>query len=239
MTSAREFAIVCQPRTGSNMLVGRLDALTDVACHAELFHRRQPYTDMPADRLPPDALRRRNPAEYWRRVVEATRDWAPGARAIGFKLFFIHDWRMHREITRRRLPVVLLRRESRLAQYSSLRIARVTDRWSSRQDDGAEPVRVRFSAVGFVLLALRSRAAYAAYRLWLALHQVPCLYTSYESLVGDPAAFARVCGFLEAEPQAEIDDRYQRQNSADILARFSNPGYARAIHAITRRVGLG
>ena len=206
--AARPLLVLGAERTGSNLLLGMLQAQPGVRSAGELFNPRM--IDAGAiDWIHPDdgaddrgellAMRRRSPAELLQRLLAAGD--RTGAQRVGSKLLYYHgviDDRVTDVFANlAELPVVHLTRRQRLRRLASLARANASDEWFRRGAETTAPatpppaISPREAATDFALGELFE----ARYRALFAGHRV--LELDYEHLVGSrPAATAQLAELL-------------------------------------------
>lgn len=149
-----------------------------------------------------------------------------GVGFSGFKIFYAHDpdmyWRMTRDA---RFNALVVERESRLAAYSSLLIARKTKEWSRAVGLSApdEQVKVHFNPEDFQDFRTIYDDEVDQTLTNLRDSKVDHLHLRYEEFVGNPAALRAIFAFLGITAEPAEDDSLQRQNSPNLLDRFENP----------------
>jgi LPS sulfotransferase NodH/glycosyltransferase involved in cell wall biosynthesis len=202
-TGLIRFVIVGTGRTGSTMLISLINNHSEALTFGELF--RSPDSigwDVPSHAPASDAamlaVYRHHPVRFLQSMV--FRDWKPGQRAMGFKIFYYHArefpfaavWEYLRNETD--IRVLHVKRRNVLAQYLSLQRAHMTDRWSGPSQDAIsaplhlspEECQRHFAWVR------RSEAEHDAF---FARH--PVLPVIYEDLLtGQTGQMARVQDFL-------------------------------------------
>ena len=142
---ARVFCILASGRTGSNLLVSKLNSHPEVACHWEVFDSETVHTlfgggtycprakhDAPEAASLRDKKRRDlQPEAFLDELLAASRRHYPEAAALGFKILFHQNRGMLERVTADRdIIKVVLERENKLDQYASLKIALKTGQHS-------------------------------------------------------------------------------------------------------------
>lgn len=148
---AAPFVVVGAERTGSNLLVGVLDAQPGITCIDELWNPRfvdagtLPWLEPPpADREHLLHLRTADPARlHTRLLVDGA---ARGATAVGFKLLYFHGLAEPRIVDHlagdRAVRVIHLLRQDRLRRFLSHAISAANDDWyrsATSADTGPPP----------------------------------------------------------------------------------------------------
>jgi LPS sulfotransferase NodH len=141
------FVIVGVARTGSTMLVSRLNGHTQALVFGELFRSLEsvgwdvaPFRSYQNRKLL--TLYRSDPVAFLERCV--FRRWPSSYRAVGFKLFYYHartpqhsfvwDYLVQQPAIR----ILHIKRRNVLAQYVSLQLAHRTNVWSSPRPDTSD-----------------------------------------------------------------------------------------------------
>lgn len=135
--SYARFIILCDARTGSNMLASSINTNPEIICFRELFnpimeglgyHVPGYNNNSAADR----ALRDRDFRAFLQQRVFCQHP--PGVRAVGFKMPYSHFWAfpglLNWLVQDQELQVVALSRKNLLRQLVSLRIAQETGGWA-------------------------------------------------------------------------------------------------------------
>lgn len=235
----RPFVVMGAERTGSNLLVGMLDARPDFLCANELFNRREIVDGkvawparVEADQTELAALRARDPAGLLARLAaDAAR---AGAAHCGFKLMYGHALPDDRIVEATAgdpgCRVVHLLRRDRLQRWLSHVRAVVSDRWfGGGRDDGA-PVElpVVATATDFAAheaLEARFRAAFAG---------LPTLELDYEDLATRLPEAARRLGALFGVDLGDLQPRTHKTGPQDPWAAIANRDELRAAFAGTK-----
>ncbi|SPH18823.1 Putative glycosyltransferase EpsH [Defluviimonas aquaemixtae] len=216
------FAILAEPRTGSTLLCNLLNLTPGVLCHFELFHeemiqfRRNTVKEV-------EALAERNadPVGFLRRVY-AKAD-AAGRAAMGFKHFSHLSCDVTEALIRDPdIRLIRLGRSNLLAQFSSERISKATDKWASLKGEATEHVRTHFDPAEFERWEAYIRRKAREGTEMLAKSGREALFLDYTTILDSetPARLSRLLGIRIAESR-EFD--IQRQNPVSILDRFTNP----------------
>lgn len=240
---ARPFVVVGAERTGSNLLVGMLDARPDFLCANELFNHREIADGkvawparVDADQTELAALRARDPAALLARLgADAAR---VGADHCGFKLMYGHALPDDRIVEAaagdpRGVVVHLLRRD-RLQRWLSHVRAVASDRWfGGGRDDGA-PIElpVVATAMDFAAheaLEARFRAAFAGQ---------PTLELDYEDLATRLPEAARRLGALFGVDLGDLQPRTHKTGPQDPWSAIANRDELRGAFAGTKWSGL-
>ncbi len=198
-----------------------------IRCHAEVFHPNKVFVSLPEVKASPELRemlkreRAADPIGFLERLYEA----GAGFKAVGFKLFpGQNDQVMEHVIRDPAIRKIVLYRDNVLAVYSSNLIANATGRFSG-MDVGpqAMEVKVEFDPVGFA--AFHDRYVRRGHHMFEAVSSCGqiCHPVEYTQL-SEPALTAGIAAFLGLDPSTiNRSPRPLKQNSSDILSRFSNP----------------
>ncbi len=222
------FVIVGTARTGSTMLISLINAHSQALTLGEIF--RSPDAigwDIPAYAQIADksafTLYRSDPLRFLRQ--EIYREWKPGQKAMGFKIFYYHArqapfsavWDYLQ--TETDIRVLHIKRRNVLAQYLSLQRAHLTNQWSGRNSNGeTEPMFLSTEECRRHFLWLRAQEAETD--TFFAHH--PLLEVEYEALVADRAGqMAKVQDFLGLERQ-DLTPGTRQQRRRPLSAEIAN-----------------
>lgn len=238
----QEFCLFASARTGSTLLVSLLGGSPDILCHGEIFHNKRLN-------LPPDLLaelpgltveeRQRDPLGFLERLNAAESRRHPDRRLLGFKVFAAHADHLWRKLLAEpSRPKVHVFRRNRLAQYSSLLIAKETGAWSTKAAAReTETPKLAFDAAHFEQWLGHQQRYDAHFEGGAA--GTPVFAIEYREIT-DPARQAALFAFLGAAPppapaaDAAAPAGTQKQHGPEIAARFANP---KAVHECLRRIG--
>ncbi|MEM0914773.1 MAG: hypothetical protein AAGK09_09215 [Planctomycetota bacterium] len=239
------FAIVTEQRSGSNMLVDRLDRHPQIACFGEVFRRNVGPDETDAARLSGAMSHLLEIDPVWSRgdsrfahpgaYIRALNALRPGVPFIGFKLMLGQHLDFAIDCVHDPLrPVVLLRRENNLARWSSNATAKRTGQGAAKAEDRVQRVKVDFDAEDFQRFHERSTAHRRRIDEAMDEAGVRCLRIDYAELSGDPqATLDRIVAHVGAEPGHELPTDFVKRNPSSILDRLNNPQDAmRAIEAL-------
>lgn len=123
------FVLVAMPRTGSTVLVDLLNSHGDIFCDNELYNPyqicRYRYDDTDIEGV---KCRNANPLRFWDEFFYS--QFAKKQKVIGFNFMLGHNYQILDNILKdKRLNIIYLTRENKLAQYSSYKIAYDTQSW--------------------------------------------------------------------------------------------------------------
>lgn len=218
------FVIMAMMRSGSNLLQQKMNAISGVLCHGEVFNNSQSGLDVGFEKREPlvptlKAIDRDNqPVAYLNRLIELS-----NAEHIGFRLFENHNNPMIEPLIedKRILKIVLVR--DFLESYVSLEIARQNNQWiMNRVGTRKEwrPVKVNFDA--FKTYALRQSLFYYEIINRCVLTGQNYLPIQYSEL-NDPATDEALLGLLG--PHRKLDRSRitaQRQNPEPLEQKIEN-----------------
>lgn len=238
----RPFVVVGAERTGSNLLVGMLDARPEFLCANELFNFREIAEGKvawperaAADQVELVALRARGPGPLLDRLAaDAAR---LGAAHCGYKLIYghaLHDDRIVEATAGdRRCVVVHLLRRDRVQRWRSHLRALASDSWfGGARDESALVLPVAATAADFVAgeaLEARFRAAFAG---------LPTVELDYEDLALRLPDAARRLGDAFGVDLGAIAPRTHKTGPQDPGAGIANRDELRAAFAGTKWSGL-
>jgi LPS sulfotransferase NodH len=222
--SARDFVIFATPRSGSSHLVSLLDSHPQIRCLGEIFNLKGGA--MRALGLKPkEAVQQagRDPLGYLNGLIGRSRAEIPAKPALGFKLMLHHDPRVIDHVLETpSWAVILLERRDRLAQWSSMKMAKTTGQWGARKGEAPkEAPKVTFSASQFDEYCFRMEARYASIAHRLGDRPVLRLYSED---IDD--RHAELLGFLgvDASTANVLNSRQARQNTTELQDRIANFG---------------
>jgi len=229
------FAIVSEPRTGSNMLTSILSSNKHVVCHAEIFHPTEMYLKLPRNIRPDINERNLYPENTLQKIAQLTIKSHPGTKLVGFKIFFDHEQKIHTYIIKKRIPVILLERKNKLAQYASIKIARKTDNWICTKKNNNPnyahqytQTKAHFSMIEYTAYVLRSKYRFKMYKYKIKSNDVPYIHIFYEDITSG-LSLDRISKFLNINKISLEDSKYHKQNTIKITDRFSNSNYVSCI----------
>jgi LPS sulfotransferase NodH len=225
--SAMQFVIVASPRTGSSHLTDLLNNQPDILCNGEVFHRRRVFVRWPKGELEKKAVKK----------LTETRDKDPAAfkdyifsknfgRAhVGFKIFNNQNNIVLRTVLDERdiLKIILYRRNV-LAIYSSFAIAGKTGKWNlSKSSEDQEQQKTIFDPQKFLNFHNRYTNFYRRVLNRIISNGQSFHFLNYDE-INDPILFnSLVTSITGIAVEARLESGHAKQNSSDILSRFSNP----------------
>lgn len=228
------FVVVSEPRTGSTVLTHKLELLNGVSCQGEIFHPDEIFSSVSSNSIPDIDERNKNPVDFLQKIIAQTYEQRGQSDIIGFKLFFDHNQTMMDYILKSKISVVLLERKNKLAQYSSLKIAKKTGLWNSGDIISKEQQllnekrgkKVLFSLVEFIAYSIRSRYRFKNLVKNIKKSETPYYYMAYENMFNSEE-WANMIDFLNIKTaDINVNPTYKKQNKGSLFDRFSNPGYA-------------
>lgn len=221
------FVIIASPRTGSTHLTALLHKHGEIICHGEILHPKMtnPLKRWESSaRVPESAtemldLRKRNPQQFIRRLFENDH----GGKHVGFKIFKGHNDEILDELVADpAVKKIVLFRPNLLAVYSSSRIAHHVGERVLKTPREIQPL-VRFDQDKFVKYCRKYVAFYRGVVEKLVASRQNFHFLDYGA-INNPSLFAAVVSFIGADPdQARLEPSMIKQNSPDLLKRFSNP----------------
>jgi hypothetical protein len=229
------FVIIASPRTGSSHLVSLLGAHPQILCNGNVFHPKHVWVFWPDEDLPRTTrnelrqLRDSDPVALLDRVFAA--DY--GRPHVGFKIFEgQNDAILQRLIADDTVRKIVLYRKNVLANYSSMVVARLTDKFNAAQAEQiGEAPKIKFSPRKFAKFQENYNAFYR--KVIGRLNERKQLFhlINYDE-INDPNLFAALINFIGADQTYDGRNAGQtkphlKQNPSDICSRFSNPGKVR------------
>ena len=225
------FAIISEARTGSTVLSHKLGLLEGVGCHGEIFHPDKIHSGLEGH--PDISVRQQDPVGFLHTMMNLAYEQKGQSPLMGFKLFFDHNQVIKNFLIDQKIPIILLERDNKLAQYSSLKIARKTGKWHSKQklskaqeeENERKGKKVSFSMLEFLAFSIRSRFRFQGAINLLNKQHAPYLHVTYESMFNDNN-WLKILGFLKIQSETtKTSSNLEKQNSEPLLERFSNPKY--------------
>lgn len=218
-SSKRDFFILCEHRTGSNLLISYLNAVPGVLFDGEILSRYHGY-----------GLRRRwiSRKTIFRHIRHSLSYRCQEVR--GAKIFFGHlqELKISLDGLLKEFPEArwfVLYRKNILEQYLSLKIAKQSQQWTLyKNSPPARNVRIEFNPHEAVLYRDQMRSWYQAVRENPLLCE-RSLWISYEDLAKDPQALfdEKVFSFSNLPP-SPVRTRTIKQNrrpSSEVIANYA------------------
>jgi LPS sulfotransferase NodH len=243
---ATPFVIFATQRTGSNWLMGMLDAHPAIAAYDELLLAGTSgsgywgRTDF--ELFEPYFVRNRRRDSRAQRAIWSLRylnqfySRQVGAAAIGMKLMYDQLWKspwVWLYMLRNRVHVVHLVRANLFDIVLSVETVKARNRPHAWKDHVVEDAAVRLDPEMLVptLRTLEFRVRVA--RLLLSVLPVRSLEVSYEQLTADPSLIDRVLTFLGVTPAPDVPElvsRFKKLNTSGREALIENyPDVERAL----------
>ena len=220
----KAFLIIGQPRSGTTYLQTLLNSHPRVHCRGELFdpwqidddgHKTKDFEAVIARDAAPEAF-------LDAKLAGEGLDGAEGLHRIGAKLLFQHNPRImsHYIPLRPELALIHVRRENKLAQFSSLQQVARTQQWTSTESRAPAPA---IKAAPGWAAAECNRLENQDFLLshWLETLPNPLLSLTYRALFAEDFE-SRVLDFLEVEPVGELRSPLVKQGGNRIIERFEN-----------------
>ncbi|HEY3638815.1 MAG TPA: hypothetical protein VGK90_11760 [Rhizomicrobium sp.] len=229
------FVIICAARTGSSHFASSLGGHPDIFMNGNIFDAGAPdrlYVFWPKEDASDEVrktlidLRKKDPMAFFDRVCSANY----GRTHVGFKMFQgENDVVLDRLIADTDIRKIILFRRNILASFSSALVARETGKYGQR--DGKiqrkDPPKVKFSPEKFASFHDRYMSFFQGVMEKVSNAGQYYFLMNYED-VNDPRVLADIAAFVGADPSKPFSRELQyksqaKQNSANILSRFSNP----------------
>ena len=231
MSAEIRFAIIANPRTGTNHYIDLLNSHEEMTCHREVFHRDSVFLeDGTHDELV--AERNNDPAGFLQRLYQSS-----PTRVCGFKIFMDqNDDILNSVIDHPDIRKIVLFRPNLLAVHSSDQIAVAEQNWVEVADKASVHVskpagtesgqktrpKVVFDAQDFERRIFTYERHYKYVIDRLNETNQAYLFTTYEDYTND-SFFRRAFPFLGLTQPNITHSRIRRMNSGDILSRYENP----------------
>jgi len=197
-----------------------LNCHPDVFCQGEIFHPLIDEHVFSRARKEVDvALRETDPIRYLREVMT----FAEGARVVGFKIFQGHnDFALDYLLRAHDIKKIVLKRTNMLASFSSFHLAKKTNVWNLQDASGYDTPTMLFVPAMFEKYCAYVRKTFGEYFEVLRSEKQSFITLEYgQHILGHD--FGPVREFLGLDDRVDLNIRYQRLNSDDIAARFTNP----------------
>ncbi len=221
----KKFVVLSMERSGSNLLVDLLNTRQSV-CFGEIYHKDDMYLRFPVAGFPTIAERNADPLGFYAAMTREVAQRYPNKSMWGYKLFLYHNQAaMELMCSDPEIGVVVLRRENKLARYSSWKKAVLTGEFRkvAGQPSPNEARRVEFIPDEFERRARFEDRVYDGMYGLLSVQGKPHQSIEYCQL-GSPEPMRAVYDHLGMEGRASPRVKVRKQGSRfDILGRFSNP----------------
>ncbi len=218
----QKFVVICEPRTGSNLLCSILDKNPYVGCHFELFNPNAIYYRMQETVRDKAALATRDgdPILFLEQMYQN----AANHRAMGFKLFPSQNRNVFQYcMNATDIKKIILTRENLLAQYSSKLISVQTEQWTAPHSTRPAQTIVNFSKDDFLNYISTINESTKKIEEALKPAQPENSYKVRYAQLADRRTVRMLFKFIRV-PNFEISfPPLNKQNTSEILDRFSNP----------------
>ena len=222
--TARRFVVHASPRSGSTLFCSILNQAPGVVCHYELFHNEYiQYHDVPSQSPKEIFQRDSNPVNFLEKTFRQSAKDA--VQVIGFKLLAHHPAEIIDMVSED--PAyrhVMLTRQNRLAQYSSLTIANATERWVKREPGALSADRIDWDQGAFEEFRDNQDRNDQEQLSRLKAQGKDVLLIDYSQL-RLAETWARLSDYLDVSISVDAawSDPIYRQNSPRVLDRFNDP----------------
>ena len=224
------FVIIASPRTGSSHLVTQLSSHPDILCSGNSLQPDHVWLSWPKKDLGPSVkaelteLRARDSDAFLEKLYTS----GYGRSHIGFKIFNRqNDAALGKLLVNSEVRKVVLYRKNVLANFASRLAARSNKEWSVQEGRPVSPAPpVRFDENEFVKFHNGYVGFYQDILGRLSRHRQSFHFIEYLD-INEPLLFSGLVSFIGADPAkldtpAPLRAPQAKQNSPDILARFSN-----------------
>ena len=212
------FAIVGRQRSGTTFLRKALSMHPDVVCHGEIFgaERVRGINNRLRAAVAPLGQRRDTDPVGFLDAFLALHDHGH----VGFKLMLRQNETIFTEIIRRGWPLIVVQRKNLLARYSSVMIARGTGQRVAKRGVEVKRLQLQFNCGEFENFRKNEN------RLWETQIEKPGIYNN--ALMIDYCEFVTSDGLRRVFEYVGVEaidaaPNLQKQNSSDIVSRFTNP----------------
>jgi len=218
----QKFVLIGMPRVGSNFVVGMLNRHPDILCHYELANPSSVIGPMAAASVLTQEFRERDPVGF----VQAAFDSGRAKKAVGFKIFggdvsAICQYVLDEQEIRK----LVITRPNLLAAFSSQKIALKTGVWGARSKDDLHSPKIPFDRVEFEHYRSYAEHFFEGVRKKLLLSGQNYLEIFYDRL-HDSEQKKSIFSFLKVDVPKDPSFDSLKQNTPNLLERFSNPGDA-------------
>ena len=222
-----KFVILASPRTGSNLLVDILNRHPEFYCHGEIFHHQKPnglrsesvFKDL--INIDPKVLRDRSGIKF----LELVHQLSPTHKNVGFKFFYNHDPEiLQTVIADETYKIIHLMRDNKLASYSSIKIAEITNVWHhGYQKEKLEAIltspKIEFNEHDFLKYIdfIQSHENNVKHMLKGRENTIDI---SYDTLL---ESLPQLSNFFHCNSTIDNYSTMEKQNPSQPINRFSNP----------------
>ena len=172
------------------------------------------------------ARRDRDPAAFissiWRGEFEPKAQ-QENLRGVGFKLFLNHNAEALRYIINSDARIVFLRRRNALARYSSFKIAGASGEWKSTEKTPKQKLTVNFYPAEFRAYVQNFLSLESMFAMVMNRWNRNYFDAWYEDISSRSEVWDQMVRHLGYEPEEFGQTALVKQNTSDVLARFSNP----------------
>jgi hypothetical protein len=242
------FTIIAAQRTGSSHLVSMLGGHPEIICHGNVFAPAMMPVFWPKDHSirPAEAEKIRNELSDLKAsnsLACLKRLFATdfGRPHVGFKIFAGQDDKVLNKVLKKSaIRKIVLFRPNVLASYASGLAASKTKKWALKEGrEQREVPKVSFDKEDFIKYHNETISFYSSVMDRLLELREPYYTITYNEL-NDPLLFRGLVNFIGADTAKQVRTSEQRrvqvkQNSPDILSRFSN---SEEVHAFLSVSGL-
>ena len=223
----KKFVIIANPRTGSNYFLSLLNAHRDITCHSEVFHRDAVYM---YGKNNSESLQERNadPILFLNNLYNQS-----SSICTGFKIFNNHSQAvLNHLIDRSDVKKIILYRSNYLAVYSSEKIAESTQEYISTKHSDSSLTNQKHIAKNQVKIIFNQQEFEKRFKNYVNFYnetiskingtrQSYCFVRYDECL--NKELVARLFTFLDIETVENFKSSFTKQNTSNIINRFSNP----------------
>ncbi|MEU6152205.1 hypothetical protein ABZ816_19630 [Actinosynnema sp. NPDC047251] len=227
-----KFVVLSLARSGTTHLMSLLNRSPGVLMHDEIFHPEH------WDRIVGDSaeLRAIRPRSLRAVAVANTvlSECPPGRTHIGFKMWREQSAAVCQQVLQDpEVHKIILERENKLASYSSLSKANITDVWNVTERESLDAGYAKREIERFDPAAFRDhvKRRTSIFRYYRETARGPVVNLTYQGLVGG-TDHARCLEFLGVAPPRDQPAEFRRLNSADILDRFAESERDRVLAAL-------
>ena len=221
------FIIYSSPRSGSSWICDFLNCHPHIVCLGEIFHNSKLITgadnSFNKDIITNFNIEQKNerPFEYFRHLKNNS-----SAKHFGFKVFPRHAkgvWKKF--LSRPNFQHVFLYRENKLAQFSSLLLARTTQIWiSTNETVKKQSPKINFSVKEFKDFCKREDEYLDKFIQIISDKKIPHVCLSYESLHDKNIKnyLLNFIGIEKKQRDIELTSSLNIMNTPNICKRFVN-----------------
>jgi LPS sulfotransferase NodH len=231
------FVIIASARTGSSHLVNVLGGHPEIFCHGNVFASHMMAVFWPKTAAPPAKkietfkselrdLREKDPDAFLDRVFSMNYDYSH----VGFKIFRgQNDYILEKLLADDSVRKVLLFRRNVLANYSSAMIAKDNQVWDMpKGKETRQQPQIEFNEQEFVVFHNNFMRYYRNVISALNEKRQQFHLINYDE-INDPLMLAATVNFIGADGTRTVDETdikkvHVKQNTSNILERFSNSG---------------